>query len=194
MRVIAGRLGGRELRAPKGTATRPTTDRVREALFSVLGDVAGARVLDLYAGSGALGIEALSRGAAHATFVESHAPALGALRDNIARLGLKSATTVLALRVERAKNALRARAPFDLVLCDPPWRELAACVMALSRLLGPDLLDPSARVIVEHPTRTDVDLGAGPALELESRRTWGDTSVSIFASARPNPDLEPRTA
>jgi 16S rRNA (guanine(966)-N(2))-methyltransferase RsmD len=194
MRVIAGRLGGRELRAPKGTATRPTTDRVREALFSVLGDVTGARVLDLYAGSGALGIEALSRGAASAVFVESHAPALAALRGNIARLDLASSTTVLALRVERAGTALRTRAPFDLVLCDPPWAELDACIRAVSRLLEPALLAADARVVIEHPTRSEVEMGGAPALAFASRRTWGDTSVSIFASTQPNPDLDPSTA
>src|SRR5205085_1825654 len=88
MRVVAGRLGGRRLAAPKGAATRPTADRVREAIFSVLGDVTDLTVLDLFAGSGALGIEAVSRGAAQATFVERARPALAALRTNLDALGI----------------------------------------------------------------------------------------------------------
>src|SRR6185369_7871918 len=102
MRIIAGRLGGRRLAAPRGSATRPTTDRVREALFSALGDVTGALVCDLYAGTGALGIEALSRGARRAVFIESARPALAALRRNLADLDLDDAARVFPLPVERA--------------------------------------------------------------------------------------------
>src|SRR5579859_1944240 len=104
MRVIAGELGGRRLRSPRGEATRPTSGRVREALFSMLGEIDGARVLDLFAGSGALGIEALSRGAASATFVEHAPPALAALRANLAALGLGERSRVVdgdALRALR---------------------------------------------------------------------------------------------
>src|SRR5437899_12962295 len=88
MRVIAGRLAGRRLAAPRGRVTRPTSDRVREAVFALLGDVAGARVLDLFAGAGGLGIEAISRGAARAVFIERDPPAVRALRDNLASLGI----------------------------------------------------------------------------------------------------------
>src|SRR5262249_58893941 len=102
MRVIAGALGGRRLVAPRGAATRPTSDRVREALFSALGDVGGARVLDVFAGTGALGIEALSRGAEHATFVESARPALAALRANLAALGIEGLARVVPQPVARA--------------------------------------------------------------------------------------------
>src|SRR5262249_36636856 len=105
MRVIAGHLGGRRLSAPRGLATRPTSDRVREALFSALGDVGGATVLDLYAGTGALGIEALSRGAAGATFVENARPALAALRGNLAALGLEEQARVIAQPVARSAAA-----------------------------------------------------------------------------------------
>src|SRR3954464_12918408 len=102
MRIIAGRLGGRTLVAPHGRGTRPTSDRVREALFSILGDLSGAEVLDLYAGTGALGLEAISRGAARATFVERARPALVALRANIDKLGVSSQCEVLTTTVERA--------------------------------------------------------------------------------------------
>ena len=98
MRVVAGELRGRRLVAPSGDATRPTADRVREALFSILGDVSGARVLDLYAGSGALGIEALSRGAAAATFVDSSQEAVAAIRRNLSELGLEAVVQCLPRR------------------------------------------------------------------------------------------------
>src|SRR6187431_3176030 len=115
MRIVAGRHKGRRLRAPAGAGTRPTADRVREALFSILGPVAGLRVLDLYAGSGALGVEALSRGAEAATFVDSDPAALRAVRDNLERLGLEA-------RVFRAdaqsflRGAARHGDRWDLVL------------------------------------------------------------------------------
>src|SRR5580704_10651585 len=105
MRVIAGTLGGRRLRAPAGRATRPTSDRVREALFSMLGEIDGARVLDLFAGSGALGIEALSRGAAHAVFVERDAGAAAVLRENLRALGVGPEQA--ELRRADARAALR---------------------------------------------------------------------------------------
>src|SRR5262245_38060022 len=124
MRIIAGKLGGRRLVAPRGQGTRPTADRVREALFSALGDVAGAVVLDLYAGTGALGIEALSRGAERAVFVESARPALVALRDNLAATDLSAASRVIALPVARATVEIARQGPFDLVLVDPPYAAL----------------------------------------------------------------------
>src|SRR5689334_3768381 len=105
-RVIAGRLGGRTLVAPAGASTRPTSDRVREALFSILGDIEGATVLDLFAGTGALGIEALSRGASHATLVENARPALRALAQNLETLELGPKARVLPMSVERALSAM----------------------------------------------------------------------------------------
>ena len=131
MRVIAGRFGGRRLSAPRGARTRPTADRVREALFSVLGDLEGARVLDLFAGSGALGIEALSRGAAEATFVDSAPAALRALRENLTALDLEA-------EVRRAdargflRSARKAGREYDLVFLDPPYRRAAALTASLT--------------------------------------------------------------
>jgi 16S rRNA (guanine966-N2)-methyltransferase len=176
MRVIAGSLGGRRLVAPRGLATRPTSDRVREALFSALGDVGGATVLDLFAGTGALGIEALSRGATRATFVESARPALTALRDNLAALGLAGRAQVLAQPVERAAPSLRG--PFDLVFLDPPYAALAAIPAVVAALATGGALAPGARVVVEHASRDPApelaDLAARPS------RTYGDTSVTIY--------------
>jgi 16S rRNA (guanine966-N2)-methyltransferase len=183
VRVIAGRLGGRELRAPSGRTTRPTSDRVREALFSMLGELAGARVLDLFAGSGALGIEALSRGARHATFVESGRPALAVLRENLRRLELGSSATVLATTVARAQSSLARQAPFDLVLADPPWTALDGAIFELSRTITPELLAGGFRLVIEHPTRTPLELAGRTDLELSTRRAWGDTSVSIFVAS-----------
>ena len=127
MRVIAGDARGRRLSAPRGLATRPTLARVRESMFSRLSvrlDFAGLRVLDLFAGTGSLGIEALSRGAGHVTYVESARPALLALRRNLAALGFSDRARVLKSEVLRGLEMLAARGErFDLVLLDPPYRK-----------------------------------------------------------------------
>jgi 16S rRNA (guanine966-N2)-methyltransferase len=184
MRVIAGALGGRRLIAPHGHATRPTSDRVREALFSVLGDVTGARVLDLYAGTGALGIEALSRGATRAVFVENGRPALAALRENIASLGLGSASRVVTQPVLRALEGLAAEGPFDLVLLDPPYAALAEATRVLAALPG-KLAASEGRVVLEHASRDAPPAALG--LSLAFTRAYGDTAISLYT-----PDDSPR--
>ncbi|WP_437546715.1 MULTISPECIES: 16S rRNA (guanine(966)-N(2))-methyltransferase RsmD [unclassified Sorangium] len=179
MRVIAGRLGGRRLAAPRGEGTRPTADRVREALFSSLGDVTGALVCDLYAGTGALGIEALSRGARRAVFVESGRPALAVLRENLAALGLDEAARVVPLPVERALDLLRDEGPFDLALLDPPYAVLAKAAAAAARLAGPlGLLAPEGRLVLEHARRDPSPEIAG--LTCAASRAYGDTAVSFY--------------
>lgn len=179
MRVIAGRLGGRRLVAPRGRSTRPTSDRVREALFSMLGDVTGARVLDVYAGTGALGIEALSRGAARATFVESARPALAALRENLASLGLGDAARVVPLPAERAHADVERDGPFELVLADPPYDRLGEAASFLLRLASaPGALAEGVRVVLEHAARAPAP--ALPPLEHRTTRTYGDTAVSLY--------------
>jgi 16S rRNA (guanine966-N2)-methyltransferase len=183
VRVIAGRFGGRTLVAPAGAATRPTTDRVREALFSVLADIEGDAVLDLYAGTGALGIEALSRGAAHATFVESARPALQALRRNIHTLELGEATTVLPIPVERALRTAPWREGFDLIFLDPPYavirggRFTDSLAKAVERGLTSSLRT-GGRVILEHTSAEDAPLVSG--ITLEETRVYGDTSLSFY--------------
>lgn len=184
MRVIAGRLGGRRLVAPRGAETRPTTDRVREALFSALGDVSDAAVCDLYAGTGALGIEALSRGAARGVFVESGRAALAALRENLASLELGQVARVIPLPVERALDRLGQDAAFDLVLLDPPWVALAAAAAAAGRLVSLGLLAPGGRLVLEHARRDAAP--AIPGLSLDSTRTYGDTAVSLYARGEPD--------
>ena len=177
MRVIAGELGGRRLQAPRGAATRPTAGRVREALFSMLGPLDGARVLDLFAGSGALGIEALSRGAGSATFVERAAPALAALRANVDALGLQQRARVL----ERdALAALRGGGKYDLVFLDPPYAMAAELRAALSREL-PAALSPGARAVSESDRRTPLEL----ELPLVRERRYGDTMIRIHEMIQP---------
>ena len=174
MRVIAGRHGGRRLQAPAGDATRPTSDRVREALFSILGDrVRGARVLDLYAGSGALGIEALSRGAASATFVDDAPAALRVLRDNLEALG-EDAEVVRADALRWLRTASRRARQYDLVLLDPPYKEAATLGPALGAAL-PAVLARGALVVAESDRRAPLELGI-PVID---DRRYGDTRIRI---------------
>jgi 16S rRNA (guanine966-N2)-methyltransferase len=176
MRVIAGSLGGRRLKAPAGRLTRPTSDRVREALFAMLGEVAGARVLDLFAGSGALGIEALSRGAERAVFVERDQAAVRVLRENLHALGLSE--PVAHVRRAEALRALRsareAQETYDLIFIDPPYSQAHEWGPQLSAAL-PALLAPGARMVVESDRRAPLRLQG--ALEREKR--YGDTSITI---------------
>lgn len=173
MRVIAGSRRGATLRAPRGNDVRPTSDRVREALFSILVDVTGNRVLDLFAGSGALGIEALSRGAAAATFVDSSTAALAAVRANLATLHL--AGEVLALSARRfLATAREGGRQYDLVFIDPPYRQARALGPELSAAL-PLVLDPEARVVVESDRRAPLEL----ELPLTLERRYGDTLIRI---------------
>lgn len=176
MRVIAGELGGRRLRAPAGRATRPTSDRVREALFAMLGEIAGADVLDLFAGSGALGIEALSRGAASAAFVERDARALRALTANLGSLGLAlpRARVCRSDALVALRSARRGGDTYDLVFIDPPYAKARGLTGELTAALPP-LLAPAARVVVESDRRAPLELG----LELERERRYGDTTIRI---------------
>ncbi len=186
MRIIAGRYRGLTLKAVSGMATRPTQDRVREALFSILGDfVDGARVLDLFAGTGALGLEAMSRGAEHATFVEMSKNALTVLTANIAITRCQH-TTVLPIPVDRAIRKLAAdKAQFDLIFLDPPYgRNLAHTTVAA--LVASGILDPQARIVAEHETRGEMPPELANWFRTDSRK-YGDSSLSIYA--RINDDL-----
>ena len=177
MRVVAGRFGGRRLQAPPGSATRPTSDRVRESLFAVLGDrVTGARVLDLFAGSGALGIEALSRGAVEATFVDSSPAAIRAIRGNLAALGIEAdvcrADARAALRTARS-----AARQYDLVFLDPPYRLAERLAPGLTEGLEA-LLAPGGSVISESDRRAPLAL----TLPLHDERRYGDTLIRIHGA------------
>jgi 16S rRNA (guanine966-N2)-methyltransferase len=178
MRIVGGSLGGRVLRAPPGAATRPTSEKVREAMFNILGDVAGTQVLDMFAGSGALGIEALSRGAAHATFIDQAKPALAVVRANLRDLGLEDRATVLV----GDAVALGARhvpaSPWQLVFVDPPYRSDLA-VRAVQTLAH---LAPDAVIVVEHDRRNAPPENLGSLLRTDQRR-YGDTLVSFYRRA-----------
>jgi len=185
LRIVAGRFGGRRLSS--APSTRPTGERVREAVFSRLGsEVAGARVLDLYAGSGALGLEALSRGAESVVLVENHGRAVAAVEANIKALGVAEEVWCLRCDVGRAAQVLADRGEvFDLVLADPPYAEsvvldehsgLARAVIGLAEA---GCLSAEALVVVEHRRQ-----GAGevrwPGFEAEAERDYGDTRVSYL--------------
>jgi 16S rRNA (guanine966-N2)-methyltransferase len=178
VRVIAGKLGGRRLVAPSGMATRPTGERVREALFSILADVTDTRVLDLYAGTGALGIEALSRGAARAVFVETATPAAAALKQNIATLGLQASTRVIIARAEKAAQPIVRAGPYDLVLVDPPWVDVPKAAAVLNRLVAEKAFAPEARVVLEHSASEPAPRLAA-AIEIVDARRYGDTGIVI---------------
>ena len=173
MRVVAGEFKGRRLHAPRGAATRPTADRVREALFSMLGDVAGARVLDLYAGSGALGIEALSRGAGSAVFVERDRRALAALRGNLEAVGVEADVRSL----DALRFVARGEGTFDLVFCDPPYDVAPRVAAPLAEGL-PAMLDEDARIVTESDKRKPLLL----PLPLLVERAYGDTRIAIHSS------------
>jgi 16S rRNA (guanine966-N2)-methyltransferase len=191
MRVIAGTYRSRPLTAPRGSATRPTSDRLRETLFNILAPyMEGARFADLYAGTGAVGIEALSRGAAHVTFVESAANAIAVLRVNLTALGINDNFQLEQRSVPVALRTLARREQhFTLVYLDPPWEDAAAYTQSLN-LLGESaaaLLAPEAIVIAEHTRRASV----APAdtygvLKRYRKLEQGDAALSFYRQAPAN--------
>jgi 16S rRNA (guanine966-N2)-methyltransferase len=178
MRIVAGERRGTRLAAPPGRATRPTSDRVRESLFAILADVSEARVLEPFAGTGALGFEALSRGAASAVFCEVDPQALAVLRENAARLRYADRCTI---RRQDGRRRLAADAAagvtYDLILLDPPYRVLPTLTADLDRHL-PALLAPAGRAVLESDAR-----GVAPALALPvvTERVYGGTRVTVVA-------------
>jgi 16S rRNA (guanine(966)-N(2))-methyltransferase RsmD len=189
MRVIGGHDRGRRLRAPRGLATRPTADRVRVTLFDVLGPaVAGARVLDLFAGTGAVGIEALSRGAARVVLVERDPSALRALRANLAALGApRAAARVMAGDVTRLLPELGAQeGPFDFVFIDPPYAT-ALAARTLEGLGATRVCRAGTEVIVQHSTRTTLPPVPGFAPHRRPRQ-FGDTALTFLRAEEYTPD------
>lgn len=177
MRIVAGTYKGARLVAPRGVRTRPTSDRAREAVFQLLGSVDGARVLDLYAGSGALGLEALSRGALSAVLVDSEAAALGAIERNIAKLGVEGAR---AVRADAVRFLTRSTDTYDVVFLDPPYEMVESVRMRLADHL-PRVLAPGASVVYETAA------GTVPSLPLAQRltRRYGAAQVTIFDAVGP---------
>lgn len=175
MRIVGGEASGRPIKAPPGSLTRPTGERVREALFSIVQRrVEGARILDLYGGSGALSLEALSRGATCAVVVEPAASARRVIADNAARLGMTARIRILKRTAERAVADLRGEA-FDLVFCDPPWRQGLSRAVA-SGLSG--VVAAGAVVVVEHPAGEEPP--ECPGLERGRTRRYGGTHLTFY--------------
>ncbi len=160
---------------------RPTTDLVRGAMFSMLearGAVEGKRVLDLFAGSGALGIEALSRGATHADLVEQNSKACAAIRKNLMAIHLEDQASVVALPVARALGGLNGS--YDLVFMDPPYANASEMTDVIDRLVTGNLLDEGSTVVVEQSSRNRRDFARAGEMRLEQEKTYGDTAVSIY--------------
>lgn len=176
MRIVAGSRKGHRIAAPKGAATRPTGDRVRESAFALVGPVDGAAVIDLFAGSGAMGLEALSRGAASCVFVERDWEACRVLRSNLEKLRLTGGTivnrdAVSALRDERSRGRR-----FDLVLVDPPYGEWDEHAPALAEHV-PELLSEAGLVVVETAERIEPEL----PLDLVTTRRYGSARITVFS-------------
>ena len=180
MRIVAGEFRGRELVTPGGDTTRPTAARAREALFAILSDVSDAHVLDLYAGSGALGFESLSRGAARAVLVESSKAAQRAIRTNAENLRVADRVTLLPLRAEASLKALERLGGFSLVFADPPWADVQSALALLEKLAASTLLLPAARLVLEHAARNPPTPASGSRLIATDTRRWGDTAVTLF--------------
>lgn len=184
LRIIAGSLKGRRLASPDWEGLRPTSDRLRETLFNVLaGRVDGARMLDAYAGTGAVGIEAISRGAAHVTFLERDPRAIDLIAENLARCGVRDGYTVLRADAVKGNQSALAE-PFDVVFVDPPYAmapEAAASVVA-------DAVRPNGRMVLEHARRTTPPARLG-ALTLTRTLQAGDSALSFYT--RESRDDEP---
>jgi len=182
VRITGGVHRSRALRAPRGVTTRPTSDRVREALFSILvaggliGDELTPRVLDLYAGSGAISFEALSRGAASAVLVEHARDAVLAIRDNARSLDLEDQITIVSGRVERSLETIKG--PFDLVFLDPPYADVKTPNFAKVLAAAGRLLAPEGALVLEHSTQDEPPLI--PGLALDRSRKHGDSTLSLF--------------
>lgn len=190
LRITGGALRGRVLRASGHAGIRTTSAKVRQALFNVIGPVEGLRVADLYCGSGALGIEALSRGAAEVVAVDRSRRARQLVLGNLAQLddGLSARCRFVRSSVERfAADA--AGAPFDLVLMDPPYAQLEAALYALAAVVRRGLLGPDGLVVCEHSARSAVD-PPGPDLQVRGSYRYGDSALTLIAGPAADPDAE----
>ena len=187
MRVIAGSHRGRRLSGPQGTALRPTSDKVREALFSILGSqVSGGRFLDLYAGTGAVGIEALSRGASAVTFVESNPQAVQLLRKNLHACGLSQRASI---RVEPTAAFIQREewwnGPYDVLFADPPYTA-GGELDILFHAWRPGLLSEHAAMIIEYDSRTELPASIDHAA-LVRRYVYGDTALYLYSRSTSAP-------
>ena len=181
MRIIAGSRKGALIFAPKGADTRPTGDRVREAAFNLIGPgrAEGATVLDLFAGSGAMGLEALSRGAVHATFVESDRDACRTINRNLDKLRLEGATVLCQDALTALRADARGGTRYDLVLVDPPYRRFSSLQNALIQHL-PEILAPDGLLLLETAAGEEPEL---PPLAKRTSRRYGSARLTLFEHA-----------
>jgi 16S rRNA (guanine966-N2)-methyltransferase len=179
LRIIAGSRKGHRISTPRGVVTRPTSDRVRESTFALIGPLEGARVLDLFAGSGALGLEALSRGASRCVFVERDRAACRVIEGNLGKLGLTGALVLArdAISVLRDERARGRR--YELVLADPPYPEWERVATALGNLVPP-LLGDAGLFVVE----TEASLAPELPLDLVTSRRYGSARITVFRPLR----------
>jgi len=179
LRIIAGSLKGRRLRVPQRAELRPTPERVREALFDILGsDVSGTELLDAYSGTGALGLEALSRGARHATFIEQDREACRRLCEAARRFGIERSCSVHCARVLTRLVPPGRIGPFDLILADPPYRSREA--VGLLEAVGPaGCLRPGGLLVLERDRRSEPAAGPG-SLTLERSERYGETRLDFY--------------
>jgi 16S rRNA (guanine966-N2)-methyltransferase len=199
MRIVAGKYRSRILKSLKGNALRPTSDRLRETLFNVLGaNVAGSRFLDVFAGTGAVGIEAISRGAKEVVFIENHAPAAVLIRRNLESLAITSGAQVLPLDALRGLEKLAARhkptdAPIDFVFVDPPYAEKDQYDRILGFLGAASFLAEGSLVIAEHRRSHELPQRVGRLLQTRILRQ-GDAALSFFEHQAAEPDVIPEAA
>jgi 16S rRNA (guanine966-N2)-methyltransferase len=180
IRIISGELGGRRIRVPSGDEVRPTSDRVREALFSIIsGRIPGARILDAYSGSGAMGFEALSRGGSEVVFVESSAEVLTVLKENMESLGLSGRCTIFHAEVALFLEGKPPERPFDVVLADPPYAagEAARFLPAVS---APEWTSRDGLIVLERDRREAAVEVAGHGLALARTARYGSTCLDIY--------------
>lgn len=177
MRIIAGTARGRKIKTPRGSATtRPALGKVREAIFSSLGDITGAFVMDIFAGSGSLGLEALSRGAGGALFVDGHRRAVACIRDNLNVMGFLDQVTVLKRQLPQGLKSLKPAQTPDIVFCDPPY-DKNLLNKTLRMLLRYKLIDAQTTLVVEHTRREIPDVAA---LNVIKQKQYGQTTISFL--------------
>ena len=199
MRIVAGKYRSRILKSLKGNALRPTSDRLRETLFNVLGtNVSGSRFLDVFAGTGAVGIEAISRGATQVVFVENHAAAATLIRRNLASLEIQNGAQILLFDALRGLEKLAARhkptdAPFDFVFVDPPYAEKEQYDRVLGFLGAASFLSEGSLVIAEHRRTHELPQRIGRLMQTRILRQ-GDAALSFFEHRAAEPDAIPEAA
>ena len=181
MRIIAGEFRRRNIVAPEGPTTRPTTDRVREAVFSMLGPLRGMNVIDCYAGTGAMGLEALSRGATQVWFIETSPPALKAIKKNIETLKCEARTNILSKPLEQCRPTMQKYGPFDLVLSDPPWPIAEKAAIDVAKCFK-GLIAKDGTLALGHPKKHPVTLPEELGFSLVERRNWGASALSFYCN------------